>query len=213
MKKLSIIIGVLIALFANVENAFGTYYYGGAGDGFDAGGAAGSAGAPSVTTITPSSGSNASMVTIYLTGTNFFAGTASSAVTLVRFDDGGSTALGFGGASISDTSINGVLVPSGIQPGTYNVRVSTTAGTNTTSGDKFVVTAPSQVSIPSIIPAAGTFYHPGNDSDVYGYIRSDDKVHDRRSSSDCGLCHIYGAVHTDNQCNGNGDRNERRYDG
>src|SRR3989339_824212 len=157
MKKLSIIIGVLIALFANVENAFGTYYYGGAGDGFDAGESAGSAGAPSVTTITPSSGSNASMVTIYLTGTNFFAGTASSAVTLVRFDDGGSTALGFGGASISDTSINGVLVPSGIQPGTYNVRVSTTAGTNTTSGDKFVVTAPSQVSIPSIIPAAGTY--------------------------------------------------------
>ena len=100
------------------------------------------AGIPRVTGVSPSSGSNLATSTITLTGSYFFGATGSDNVSFVRFDDAGNTALDISGAVITDPIISGAVVPAGITAGLYNVKVTTSGGTNVTSTQKFTVTTP-----------------------------------------------------------------------
>ena len=94
---------------------------------------------PTVTALSPSLGCNQAAVNITITGTGFFGGGSSSAVTGVNFDDTLSTSLTTVTAT-SDTTITAVI-PMGIVPGNYNVRVTTPGGTNSTSTTKFTLNA------------------------------------------------------------------------
>jgi len=62
---------------------------------------------------------------IDLTGSGFFGGGSSSAVTGIHLDDAANTALS-GYTVVNDQKITGVQIPSGIAPGTYHIKVQTT---------------------------------------------------------------------------------------
>ena len=95
---------------------------------------------PSVSVVAPSTGSNSALNTISIFGYGFCGGTNTADVISVHLDDPSAAALNITNAVIDDTSITGVEIPSGIKAGSYNVRVTVTAGTNTVSAQKYVVT-------------------------------------------------------------------------
>ncbi|MFH1824360.1 MAG: IPT/TIG domain-containing protein, partial [Candidatus Firestonebacteria bacterium] len=96
---------------------------------------------PTVTNVVPSTGSNSSTTTVSITGTGFYGGGSSNDVTNVKIDSG-SNNYNFSSWSVtSDGTIINAVVPSGCVGGTYNVRVTTSEGTNTTSTVQFVITA------------------------------------------------------------------------
>ena len=100
--------------------------------------------APTVLTVTPSSGLNNVTTNITLTGTNFTGATAvkfsdDTALTLIAIDSGGQIRA---------------RVPTGVAPGTYDVRVTTPYGTNSTSSQDFTVNLPPPV-VSTVTPSSG----------------------------------------------------------
>jgi outer membrane protein assembly factor BamB len=82
---------------------------------------------PSVASVSASRVSNAQQASINLTGSGFFGGGSSSQVQRVQLDDTAGTQL-LGYAVASDSSITGVVLPAGVAPGIYHVRVQTGVG-------------------------------------------------------------------------------------
>ena len=109
---------------------------------------------PSVSNITPAIAAYNTVTTVTITGSGFFGTTGSNSVTFVKFDDSGTTALTITSATITDSTITGAVIPGGINSGSYNVKVTTSFGTNATSAVKFVV-MPVPV-ITSVTPNTGT---------------------------------------------------------
>ena len=110
---------------------------------------------PEVGNVTPSASSNLAPVTLNITGTYFFGGSLSNAVTAVKLDTFPlETSLNIAGAVFTDTTINGAVVPQGVKTGTYNVKVTTPAGTNSTSVIKLLVTT-SSPQVGSVSPNTG----------------------------------------------------------
>ena len=95
---------------------------------------------PSVTVVTPNTGVNLNPTTISLTGTNFFGGTTSNDVQLIKLSNGTNLSGSF---VVTDTTISGAVVPAGIAVGTYNVIVVTSAGeSGVLVNNRFIVTGP-----------------------------------------------------------------------
>ena len=95
---------------------------------------------PKITEISPSTGSNFVPTTVSLTGSGFFGGVGANTVTSVKLSDGTNLS---GYTVVSDSKITGIIVPAGVPVGLYDIRVSATGGTNSTSSTKFTVTCPS----------------------------------------------------------------------
>ncbi|MFH1824857.1 MAG: S8 family serine peptidase, partial [Candidatus Firestonebacteria bacterium] len=111
---------------------------------------------PTVTDVVPSIGSNLALTTVTITGSGFYGGGSSSTVQAVKLDDGANTSLNISNAVITDMTINGAVVPIGVAIGTYNVKVTTTEGTNTTSLVKYVVTGAPLPIVSNIVPTTGS---------------------------------------------------------
>jgi len=94
---------------------------------------------PTVTNIIPDNGSNLSLSTISIIGSNFFGGTSSSDVLLINLDDNANTSV-TSYSVISDSEIINAIIPTGIVAGTYNIKVTTNSGVNDTSVVKYKVT-------------------------------------------------------------------------
>jgi len=111
---------------------------------------------PKVFTVEPVSGSNLAVTTVTITGEGFFgSGGTSPSVTSIRLTDPSSTSLSFNASNVlNDTTISGAQVPTGIIPGTYDIRVTTDMGSNATSAQKFVVTTDKPI-VTSVNPAEG----------------------------------------------------------
>ena len=109
--------------------------------------AGGMAQVPQVNTINPNSGANSDPTAVFITGAGFFGGGTSADVQYVELNDPFGTALTNWLVTNDSVIANGV-VPAGIQPGTYDVRVTTSKGVNSTSAMRFAVTgAPATGSI------------------------------------------------------------------
>ena len=92
---------------------------------------------PVVANVIPQMGTNDAPTSVKIMGENL---TGASAVSL---DDQGSTSLtGTISVSADGTEITGLSIPGGITGGEYNVKVTTTAGTNGISAVKFKVPVP-----------------------------------------------------------------------
>ena len=93
---------------------------------------------PAVTGLSVNTGSNLSPTTITVSGSGFFGGLSSSAVTAIRL---GTTSLSWY-VEPTDGSIGGVVIPSGFVNGTYDLTVTTWLGgtSATSSADQFIVT-------------------------------------------------------------------------
>ncbi|MEI6845842.1 MAG: IPT/TIG domain-containing protein, partial [Candidatus Firestonebacteria bacterium] len=94
--------------------------------------------APTVSGTTPVSGSNLAAKTITINGTKFFGGSANSDVKGIRLADANNTQVA-AYSVLSDTQI-GAIIPAGIKAGSYDIRVTTGSGSNTTSAQKYIVT-------------------------------------------------------------------------
>ena len=108
---------------------------------------------PRVTNLNAATGSNAGTTTITITGTNFYGALSSSDVSAITLDTAIPTSITTFTVE-SATTIVGVEIPSGLSVGSYNVQVTNSGGTNSTSTVKFVVTAPS-VTVTNISPTSG----------------------------------------------------------
>jgi len=108
----------------------------------------------SVTELSPSSGLNTTATTMTVKGIGFFRGMASSMVTSIKLDDVNNTALS-GWSVLSDTQINNVIVPLGMNSGRYNVQITAGGGTNTTSYAKFDVVFDSTAATELTVESAG----------------------------------------------------------
>ncbi|MFH1823856.1 MAG: M6 family metalloprotease domain-containing protein [Candidatus Firestonebacteria bacterium] len=104
---------------------------------------------PTVTNVVPNTGSNLVSTTISITGTGFYGEVSSSDVSFVKIDSGVNNYNLTGYSVQSDTTIINIVVASGYVAGTYNVKVTTTMGTNTTSAVKYIVTTPNLADIVS----------------------------------------------------------------
>jgi len=112
--------------------------------------------APSVSGLSASSGSNLNPVTISVNGTGFFGGLTSNTVTAVKL---GTLSLVYSPAS-NDSTISGVVIPSGLALGTYDITVAALGGTSVTlSADQFTVTTPAPT-VASLSTATGTNLAP-----------------------------------------------------
>jgi len=97
---------------------------------------------PEVTGINPASKNYGSELTVDISGIEFYGGTSSSNVSSVKLDDTAETTLNISNAAIYDNEISGAVVPATVAVGTYNIKVTTDGGTNTTSSVKLVVLNP-----------------------------------------------------------------------
>jgi len=96
--------------------------------------------APVVNSLSVISGFNTNPVTISVGGSGFFGGVGSNTVTLVKL---GTLPLAAGYAVPNDSTITGVIIPSGVYPGTYDIAVAALGGMSVTvAADKFTVKAP-----------------------------------------------------------------------
>jgi outer membrane protein assembly factor BamB len=82
---------------------------------------------PSETRVSLSRATNNQAITVNLTGSGFFAGGAASAVQSIVLDNAAGTVL-TGYTVASDQAITGIVVPAGIFPGIYHIKVRTTVG-------------------------------------------------------------------------------------
>ncbi|MEI6845991.1 MAG: T9SS type A sorting domain-containing protein, partial [Candidatus Firestonebacteria bacterium] len=105
---------------------------------------------PTVTTVNPSTALNNTATSITINGT-FFTDVGSTVLS-VNFDGTGSTAL-TGFTTFSPNEIR-ASVPANIAAGAYNVKVTTSRGTNLTSSTKFTVTAPTTSTSSTTITSA-----------------------------------------------------------
>ena len=95
---------------------------------------------PTVSSLSVSTGSNVAPVTISVNGTGFFGGVGSGTVSSVKL---GTLAIAAGYTAANDSTITGVVIPSGLALGTYDITVTALGGTSATvSGDRFTVTTP-----------------------------------------------------------------------
>jgi len=108
--------------------------------------------APIVTGVSPLSALNGSSISITVTGTGFYGNMGSSVVTNIKLDDINATNVTVVTVS-SDTSLIGVI-PSGVSPGTYSVRVQSLGGTNLTSTQKIFLDSV-RPAVNSVTPSAG----------------------------------------------------------
>ena len=120
--------------------------------------------APSLSGINPSSVVYNNACTLTITGTGFFGGTPSSNVSAVKLYTTPVTNIASYSVS-SDTSIEGVVIPSGINAGTYQLKVTTSAG-ESTSAVFFTITPP--VPVVSILTPDNGFKHLVNTISVTG---------------------------------------------
>ncbi|MFH1824863.1 MAG: IPT/TIG domain-containing protein [Candidatus Firestonebacteria bacterium] len=107
---------------------------------------------PKVTGISPTTGENSTPTTVTITGQGFFGGVYSSDITSVKLDDTFNTALNIFSATITDLIISNAIVPAGVKAGTYNIKVTTSKGTNTTSSQKFIVTTNIVPTVMNLVP-------------------------------------------------------------
>ena len=120
--------------------------------------------APTVSTITPATGNNSILTTVSIIGSGFFGGVGSNTVAAINV---GTTPIA-SYSVISDTAIAGVVIPSGIAAGTYDLLVTADGGTNTSSAVKFVVTSTATtVPVTSTTPTTVTVTAAGSG---YGQI-------------------------------------------
>ena len=117
---------------------------------------------PIVSNINANTAANTVVKTVTISGSNFFGGTATSDILSVKFDDTNTTALTFSALTVTDTSIEGAVIPDKIPGGTYNVIVTTHAGANTTSTVKFGVTSVS----PTVVSITPTWASSTNNTTV-----------------------------------------------
>jgi hypothetical protein len=108
---------------------------------------------PKVTDVSPATGENSTTKTITITGQGFFGEVFSNDVLSIKLDDNFNTDLNISSATISDLTISNVIVPSGIKVGTYNIKVTTNKGTNTTSSVKFAVTTNVIPTVTNLVPS------------------------------------------------------------
>ncbi|OGF44274.1 MAG: hypothetical protein A2231_02070 [Candidatus Firestonebacteria bacterium RIFOXYA2_FULL_40_8] len=105
--------------------------------------------APLVTNVTPSSGWNYENNTVSITGSGYYGGQGTPNVSNIQLV-GSTTATITSYSVINDTLIQNAVITGGIAGGTYNVCITTGAGTNTTSAVKWIsnadATAPTVVS-------------------------------------------------------------------
>ena len=95
---------------------------------------------PTVSSLSVSAGSNLAPVTISVTGSGFFGGVGSSTVSSVKL---GTLSIAAGYTATNDSTITGVVIPSGLALGTYDITVTALGGTSATvAGDRFTVTTP-----------------------------------------------------------------------
>ena len=103
---------------------------------------------PTVSSLSPSTGSNLTAVTISVNGSGFFGGIGANTVATVKLGTLTLTA----GAATDDSTIPGVVIPSGLTLGTYDVTVAALGGTSVTStADQYTVTTPAPV-VSSVSP-------------------------------------------------------------
>src|SRR3989339_722036 len=126
---------------------------------------------PTVTNVTPATNSNLSATTVTLTGNSFYGSSINSAVTGITIATAPPTEITSDYSVVSDTTITNVVIPQGLFPGTYDIRVSNgsgdpNGGTNVTSTVKFVITAPA-VTVTNLTPAQGSNTSP-NTLTVWG---------------------------------------------
>jgi hypothetical protein len=119
---------------------------------------------PVVLTVSPSSGSNLALETISIIGNNFYGGTTSSDVISIKLSEGTSLS---GYSVLSDTEVINIVIPTGIKAGTYDVLVTTSGGTNSTSAQKYEVTSDKPI-VSNVQPNSG-----GNTGDVTINITGD----------------------------------------
>ena len=82
---------------------------------------------PAVTALSITYAPNNAAVSVNLTGSGFFAGGTASAVESVYLDDSAGTLL-TGYTVTSDQTIAGAVIPAGVAPGVYHIKVQTTVG-------------------------------------------------------------------------------------
>ena len=114
---------------------------------------------PSVTGVTPNTGTVSSPLTLNISGAGYFGGGGTSDVQWVRIKntDGYTTYLTPPSASvITDTTINGAVMPAGVHAGTYDVQVNTsTGGSNGTSLVKITITTSVAPVVSGLTPSSG----------------------------------------------------------
>ncbi|MFH1824356.1 MAG: T9SS type A sorting domain-containing protein [Candidatus Firestonebacteria bacterium] len=115
---------------------------------------------PMVSEVSPTTGTNAILTTVTIKGLYFYGGTAISDVSQVKLSNSHFGGIGnevmFHDSVISDTSIKLAVIPAGIAAGTYDVQVTTSAGTNTTSAMKFIVTSALLPTVTNISPSVSS---------------------------------------------------------
>jgi outer membrane protein assembly factor BamB len=84
---------------------------------------------PAVTGLSLRRAANNQSASVNITGTGFFAGGAASAVQSIVLDNAAGTVL-TGYTVVGDQAISGVVVPAGIFPGVYHIKVRTTVGSS-----------------------------------------------------------------------------------
>jgi outer membrane protein assembly factor BamB len=82
---------------------------------------------PAVTSLSLRRAANNQSASVNITGTGFFAGGAASAVQSIVLDNAAGTVL-TGYTVTGDQAISGVVVPAGIVPGMYHIKVRSTVG-------------------------------------------------------------------------------------
>ncbi|MCX5776913.1 MAG: IPT/TIG domain-containing protein, partial [Candidatus Firestonebacteria bacterium] len=107
---------------------------------------------PTVAGAAPSTASNLVATTITITGANFI---NQASVLSINLDDAAGTAITKPGAGITNTLIPAAVIPAGVSAGTYNIKVTTIAGNNSTSTGKFTVTA--NPPVVSFVTPSGSF--------------------------------------------------------
>jgi hypothetical protein len=136
-----------------------------------------------VTDVSPSTGSNLNLNTITIIGKGFFGGGTSSDIIDIKLDDSLNTVIDKSSTSITDTTISGAVIPTGVHIGTYNIKVKTNNyGTNAFSSKKFVVTSDSPTitslspnngynTLPVTITINGTGFYGGTNTSDVNYVR------------------------------------------
>ena len=108
---------------------------------------------PAVTALSTTFATNDSAASITITGSGFFGGGTASAVQTVYLDNSAQTPL-TGYAVASDQSITGAVIPAGVAPGVYHIKVQTSVGV-TANEPSFTVGAANTVSISTLGHSTG----------------------------------------------------------
>ena len=108
---------------------------------------------PTVSTLSVTTAANSVPVTLSVSGSGFFGGQSVSDVYSVKLSDTNNTSLAYG--SVTDTTIGSVVVPAGINNGTYNVIVTTGAGSNTTSAQTYAIPTTAVPVVSAFSPSTG----------------------------------------------------------